>query len=423
MAALAEISHELGHEVRGSDIEQYLFTQDGLLQRGICIDGFDYSKFTSYDAIIIGNAFANEHPQVVAAKQSNASIYRYHEYLGKLMEGYESYSVAGTHGKTTTTGLLAHTLAAFMPTGYLIGDGNGHLNVADGAFVVESCEYKRHFLAYYPEYAIITSAEIDHVDYYKDYADYLSAYEQFSKNVKQGIALYGDDPHVMQLQIETKHKYYGLQDHNDVQAKNVLFKEEGIEFDLWIEKQYVQKVELPFAGEHLLWNSLAVLTICWMRGLELAKCIEALATFPGVRRRFNVEVERDHVYIDDYAHHPTAIALTIKAAKQKYPNKQIVAVFKPDRYSRIAYFVDGFAQAFHDADQVFICNFPANAVPEPGIHFSIDELLSKTPKAQLLLETPEEAAKMAAFENTVFLFMSSKDIYKFKDLMKTFHKN
>lgn len=423
MSALALILAELGNSVRGSDIERFIFTETKLVEKNIVIDSFEYSAFETFDIVVVGNAFVNEHPQVIAAKKQNKTILRYHEMLGQLMNLYESYSVAGTHGKTTTTGMLAHTLSAFSPTGYLIGDGTGHLSKVSKRFVVESCEYKRHFLAYAPSYAIVTSAELDHVDYFKDYDDYLLAYEQFIENVDKGIVLFGDDPHVMKIKKNKDVLYYGLQKHNDVRAENIIYSEEGIMFDLFLREDKLRTVSLPFAGEHLLWNSLAVLSIVIIRELDLDVAIEKLKTFEGVKRRFNIEVSRDHVYIDDYAHHPTAIELTIKAAKQKYPMHKVVAIFKPDRYSRIAYFVDEFAHSFSLADEVYICEFPNNTVSDIDFSFTIKELVDKTNKAKMCYESQDEANRFASYEKTVFLFMSSKDIYKFKDEVKKLHNN
>ncbi len=418
MAALAEILKQLGNDVRGSDIEKFIFTQQQLTNCGIAIDTFEYDDFTNVDTFVVGNAFSLEHPQVLKALATNKPVIRYHECLGLLMEKYQSISIAGTHGKTTTTGLVAQMLAKIDKTGYLIGDGTGELANDSKYFVVESCEYKRHFLKYFPDYAIITSAELDHVDYYNGMDDYLLAYEQFSNNVKKGLVIFGDDENVMKLKLDKPFLTYGLKKHNDVQARNVVYDEKGINFDLYVEQNYVQNIQLPFAGEHLLWNALAALSLVLLAKLPIELAIKGLQGFSGVKRRFNTEVLADHVYIDDYAHHPTAIRLTIAAAKQKYPNKKIVAIFKPDRYSRIAYFVDEFAKSFAAADTVLICDFPQNTAKEPGIDFKIEELVEKIDGGTLIAEDETTAKDLAKAADTVFLMMSSKDIYKFKDLIK-----
>ena len=174
MASLAEIVNDRGDEVNGSDIEKYIFTQKPLEERGIQITGFDEKK---------------------------ATVYWYHEFLGQLVQEYTSVSVAGTHGKTTTTGMLSHVMSLVAPTGYLIGDGTGEMPENSKYFVLESCEYQRHFLAYEPQYAIITNIELDHVDYYKDMADYCNAFETFANQVKKGVVIFGDDESTRSLNV------------------------------------------------------------------------------------------------------------------------------------------------------------------------------------------------------------------------------
>lgn len=139
-----------------------------------------------------GNAFHEDNPEVKRAlelkAENKATVYWYHEFLGQLVQEYTSVSVAGTHGKTTTTGMLSHVMSLVAPTGYLIGDGTGEMPENSKYFVLESCEYQRHFLAYEPQYAIITNIELDHVDYYKDMADYCNAFETFANQVKKALS-------------------------------------------------------------------------------------------------------------------------------------------------------------------------------------------------------------------------------------------
>jgi UDP-N-acetylmuramate--alanine ligase len=226
MASLAEIVNDRGDEVNGSDIEKYIFTQKPLEERGIQITGFDEKNIVEGSTIIIGNAFHEDNPEVKRAlelkAENKATVYWYHEFLGQLVQEYTSVSVAGTHGKTTTTGMLSHVMSLVAPTGYLIGDGTGEMPENSKYFVLESCEYQRHFLAYEPQYAIITNIELDHVDYYKDMADYCNAFETFANQVKKGVVIFGDDESTRSLNVNTAHLYYGLHDDNDVQAVNIV---------------------------------------------------------------------------------------------------------------------------------------------------------------------------------------------------------
>ncbi|MCR1977339.1 UDP-N-acetylmuramate--alanine ligase, partial [[Clostridium] innocuum] len=147
---------------------------------------------------------------------------------------------------------------------------------------------------------------------------------------------------------------------------------------------------------------------------------EGLQSFPGVKRRFTIEENGDNVYIDDYAHHPTAVKYMIEAARIKYPGKKVIALFKPDRYSRIYYFMDRFAEELNQADEVYLCHFPENAAREDGIDITISDLADKCEKATVINEDEEAARMLAQRGPAVYLFMSSKDIYKLKNIVKTF---
>lgn len=424
MASLACILSDLGNEVSGSDIDKHVFIEKHLENRNIPFYTFNENNIKDGMNVIIGNAFDDTNPEVRAAKaNSKVKTYTYPEFLGKLVDDYSSVCVVGTHGKTNTTGLMAHVLDANDQTGYLVGDGTGYMPKDAKYFVLEACEYYRRFLNYYPDYAIILNIELDHVDYYNGIDDYISAFQSFTDNVKKGIALFGDDDNVRSLKVKTPHLYYGLNDNDDVQARNVDENPNGVSFDCYIKGEFFHHFDLAFYGIHILWNILGVITIGYMNGMSAEGIDNALHSFKGTERRFIVEENGDNIYIDDYAHHPTAIRVTIAAAKQKYPNKKIVALFKPDRYSRIAYFMDQFNDAFKEADKVYLCPFPANAAKEEGIDIDIYDLQKHVEGSEVISEIQENIPKLAAEGPAVYLFMSSKDIYKFKDLLKVFQKN
>lgn len=422
MASLATIMADRGAQVQGSDIEKYIFTQKALEERNIPILCFDPQNIKENSIVIIGNAFDEDHVEVKKARaMPSVTCYRYHEFLGELMTHYCSISVAGTHGKTTTTGMLAHVMAYLAPCGYLIGDGSGAMSEQAKYFVVESCEYQRHFLAYRPQYAIITNMELDHVDYYRDMEDYCLAFAQFVDQVQEGVVLFGDDEHLRNLQVKKPHLYYGLCEHNDVRAVHIKQGEDGMHFDVMYHGEYFGHFQLPFVGKPFLWNSLGVIALGIMVGMSAPLLQEALACFPGVKRRFNEEHKNGNVYIDDYAHHPTAVRLMIDAARTKYPKQKVIAIFKPDRFSRIAYFLDEFADALGEADEVYLCEFPENARKEDGIDISIRDLQAKCPQAIVISEDADGAKQLAMSGPAVYLFMSSKDIYKLKNIVKSFH--
>ena len=422
MASLACILNDLGETVTGSDIEKYIFTQQPLEARKIKITLFNADNIQPGSIVIIGNAFDESNCEVAKALHTpDVQCYYYHEYLGQLVERYTSVSVAGTHGKTTTTGMLSHMLSAMNTTGYLIGDGSGEMPKDSHYFALESCEYQRHFMAYRPDYAIITNIDLDHVDYYKDLDDYKSAFEAFANQVKKAVVVCGDDENLNSLSIVTPTLTYGFNDRDDVQARNFIEDEHGMKFDLYYHHEFFHHFEFSYVGKHMLLNSLAVIAIAILEGADGDLIQSQMSSFEGVKRRFNIEENGQYVYIDDYAHHPTAIQATIEAARVRFPNKKVIAIFKPDRFSRIAAFMNDFATSLNSADEVVLCPFPENAKHEEGIDITIDDLKALIPKAEVLIENEENAKRLAAHGEAVYLFMSSKDIYKFKNIVKSFH--
>lgn len=423
MSSLACILKDCGYDVTGSDIQKYIFTQKKLEEHNIPFFSFSREHIKSGMQVIIGNAFDDTNEEVQEALNNpQVKTYTYPEFLGFLTQKYHSICVSGTHGKTTTTGMLAHVFASVQPSGYLIGDGSGYMPKDAQTFILEACEYKRNFLAYAPDYAIVLNLELDHVDYYRDFDDYQNAFGAFVKNVKKGIAVFGDQKETHHLQFAGVHLFYGLQKHNDVYADHVIEDEHGVHFDCFYRNELFSHFDLPFYGVHLLWNALGVIAIGIMNGLSATQLQDGLKSFKGVSRRFHVEEVNGYVYIDDYAHHPTAIALTIDAAKQKYPNKKIVAIFQPDRMSRIAYFLDQFADAFKEASKVYLLPFPENTQVEEGVDVTIRDLREHIDKAVIVNNNEEGVQLLASEKEAVYLFMSSKDIYKFKDKMKDFQK-
>lgn len=421
MASLACILKDSGHEVSGSDIDKEIFIQKSLDSKNIPYYSFNKNNIKDGMNVIIGNAFDERNEEVKAALSNPKVItYTYPEFLGHLVDNYNSICVCGTHGKTGTTGLLSYVLNRLSPTGYLIGDGTGHMPEAAKNFVLEACEYKRNFLAYHPDYTLLLNIELDHVDYYHDMNDYLNAFETFVNQSKKGVALFGDEENAHKINIKVKHLFYGLNAENDVYAKNVVEDSNGVSFDCIYENKLFGKFVLPFYGLHLLYNALGVISIGIMNEIEASVLQMAMSEFEGVKRRFNIEENKENVYIDDYAHHPTAIKFTIDAVKQKYPSKKIITIFKPDRFSRIEYFLQEFKAAFANADEVYFCDFPKNQQREEGVNVTINDLVKQVENATIIEEDDDSAKALSKRGPAVYVFMSSKDIYKLKNKMKDF---
>ena len=424
MASLACILYDLGYEVKGSDLERHFFTEDELKKRKIEILPFSEDNIKDGMSVIIGNAFNDDFCEVEAlTKRNDIKSWRYHEFLGEFIKAYQSFAIAGSHGKTTTTGMLAAMLDYHQPTGYLIGDGSGHITKEALNMVIEADEYQRHFLAYYPDYAIITNVDLDHVDYFLNEEDYSKAYVEFSAQIKKKIILFGDDKKVRALNIKDKCLYYGENNNNDVQAINIVESNTNMTFDVLYQNKMFGHFDLPFVGRHLLWNSLSVISIGILLNMTAKSINEGLASFKGVKRRFVIEHIGENIFVDDYAHHPTEVDVTIKAAKTRFPDRKIIAIFKPHRVSRVLRFGDEFAKALMLADEVCLCPFTSIDDQEEGIDIDITYLQNKIPNSYIVEENDVDAKMLADMGPAVYLFMSSKDIYGLSDLVKNYQKD
>lgn len=413
MASLALILHGLGFEVQGSDIDEHLFTEDEVRAAGIKILPFSADNIKEDMIIVKGNAFKDTHEEVVRAKELGLKIYSYQEMIAKLTERFETITIAGCHGKTTTTSMLSHVLKNITGCNYLIGDGTGYANKDNKYFALEACEWQRHFLAYKPYYAIITNIELDHMDYYKDISDIVDAYQEYANHAEKMIIACGDDPYTHSLEVKPPIFFYGLDDDNDIQARNVEYHNEGTSFDVFVEDNYYGHFDLPLYGKHMLLNSLAVIGVCYYERLDAREVAKYLKTFEGAKRRFKEKVIGDIVTIDDYAHHPTEVKVTIKGARQKYPDKEIVAVLMVHTLSRAKMFAQEFADALNLADKAYITDIYTDRPEEGYDGVTYKDIMDKTNNCEHI--TLETVDKLLKHKNAVILFMSSKAIYVYKD--------
>ncbi len=421
MAALALILHKLGNSVTGCDLSKHFFTEEPLIENNIKIESFEDASIPSNSIIIIGNAFLEDFPLVVKARSNKTNTcYRYHEYLGVFMNDYHSICVAGSHGKTTTTGMLSSMMSAYDTTGYLIGDGSGKIESDTKYFCVEADEYRRHFLEYHPKYAIITNIEIDHVDYFKSEEDYQLSYEQFIKQVKEKVLIFGDDEKTRNVKDNDKLIWYGINNNNDLQARNIVESTKDIKFDLYYLNEFKHSFHLNLVGRHLLWNALGVIGIGMLENIPFETIEIGLNSFKGVKRRFVIEEHNENIYVDDYAHHPTEVSITIDAARTRFPDKKIIAIFKPHRVSRVFKFANEFAKALKKADEVYLCDFTSIDDKEEGIDIDISYLKNMIDNSIVVEENEEGAKILASRSPAVFLFMSSKDIYPLAQMVKRY---
>lgn len=410
MSALANILHDMGEDVQGSDVPEYYFTQKELDRKNIPITNFDCENIKPDMTIIAGNAFNEKHEEIEEAKKQSIQVNRYHDFLGDLITDYTSIAVSGAHGKTSTTGLAAHVMKNMLRTSYLIGDGTGVGEKNSEIFVFEACEYKRHFLAYQPDYAIVTNIDFDHPDYFEGIDDVKDAFDNFIGQVKKQAIGCGDDAHVKELSEKHSMLLYGLNKNNDLIASKIRSKPTGTEFDVLFQENEVGKFFIPLHGNHHVLNALSVIAVCLLEKLDMGEVNSHFATYEGVKRRFIEEEFAGNILIDDYAHHPTEIKATIDSVRAKYPSKECIVVFQPHTFTRTKQFLREFANALSLADKVYLCDIFASAREKTG-DVSIFDLINLTPHANHL--TLNSMDQLLSYDGKVLLFMGAGDIQKY----------
>lgn len=427
MSALALMLHQMGHRVQGSDVDKYYFTQRGLEQAGITILPFDAKNITADVELIAGNAFRPDNNVEIAAADAQGLTYkRYHEFLGEFMRQFVSFGVAGAHGKTSTTGLLAHVMRNITDTSYLIGDGTGRGSANAQYFVFESDEYERHFMPYHPEYSIITNIDFDHPDYFTSLEDVFNAFNDYAKQVKKGLFVYGEDKELRRITAEAPIYYYGFEEDNDFVAYDLNPTTTGSQFQVRYKDKELGRFQIPTFGRHNILNATAVIANLYIAGFDLSLAAEHLKTFGGVKRRFTEKIVNNTVIIDDFAHHPTEIIATIDAARQKYPSKEIVAIFQPHTFTRTIALLDEFAVALSEADAVYLAQIYGSAREIDNGQVRVEDLAAKINKKGAVI-TVENTSPLLDHTNAVYVFMGAGDIqsyeYSFEKLLSNLTSN
>ncbi len=412
MSALAQIMKQLGYEVQGSDVATHFFTQEGLENNNIPIFEFNSENIKEGLIIVRGNTFNEENnEEVKRAKELNLMTYSYQEMLGRLTKKLKTICIAGCHGKTTTTSMLSHIFQDTVGANYLIGDGTGFADKKNEYFILESCEYKRHFLEYTPYYAVITNIELDHVDYFKDIDDVVLAYQEYANKAEKMVIACGDDPYTHSLEVSKPIFFYGLDEDNDIQARNINYHNKGTSFEVFVEDNYYGFFDLPIYGKHMLLNALACISICYYERMEAKEVAKSLKTYQGAKRRYTETKVEDIVIVDDYAHHPTEVKATIKATKQKYPNKKIITIFQPHTFTRTKEFANTLAEIMNTVDYSYVMPIhPAREKQEDYPNITSDLMIQKLDHGELI--TMDEADKLLKWEDAVILFMSPNDLSK-----------
>jgi UDP-N-acetylmuramate--alanine ligase len=369
ISPIAQILLEQGHSISGSDLILSPLASE-LQKMGVQVFiGHDAKNVSGADIVIRSSAIQEDNVEVVAARKANLPVLKRSDFLGELTKGKKVLAVAGTHGKTTTTNMLAWVLTSLgRDPSYIIGGvsknlkGNAHAGKGS-YFVIEADEYDGMFLGLKPSLLIVTNIEHDHPDFYPTPEDYQNAFRKLIQLIQNGgtLLVCHDNPNSLALLNEAPKGIqtlsYGTNEKADFIANNLKQVENyGVQFSAHRSDVFnFENIQLQIPGNHNALNALAVLASASILNLPLDHCKKALESFLGTGRRFDILGEANKIIIiNDYAHHPTEIKATLAAARYQYPNRKIWTVWQPHTYSRTLTLLDDFIHAFKESDHVIL---------------------------------------------------------------------
>ena len=422
MSTLANLLYDLGNSVVGyDDSVGYKFTMEGLEKRGIKIYHGNVYPALDKDTVVTYTAAINEsHHEVRRMKSLGFRIVSYKDLMGKITSKFETTCVCGTHGKTTTSLMISDILSKSLGCSQFVGDGSGFGNRKSNLLVMESCEYNKHFLSYFPYNTVITNIELDHTETYPTIDDMIEAFQIFVNKTRGNVILCGDDENILKLNVNEP-IYYGFNDNNNLVIKNKEVTDNKTKFDVYYNGEFFDHYETKMFGNHLVLDSVAAISVAILYDIDKKMIKDVLENFVFAKRRFNETILSNNVIIDDYAHHPTEIRVTHDSAHEKYPDKKIIAVFMPNTYSRTEALFDDFVKSLSLYDKVYITDIKCDREkPEDYPNINSDKLIEEIPNAEKIsLETID---KLKDSNDSVICFMSCANISplveKTKELLK-----
>ncbi len=368
MSAIARILIKEGCIVAGSDTQASSLIS-GLEEMGAKINTRQDGSFmpVETDMVVVSASISEDNPDLKTARKMGIKVVKYSQVLGSLMKEKRGIAISGTHGKTTTSAMISTILktAGLDPTFVIGGEvpdigGNAHLGKGN-LFVAEACEYDRSFLNLTPQVGVITNIEEDHLDYYENIEKIINAFGDFASSIsKEGLLVVNNHDNNVAIAVQRancKVETYSL-DNSSEWCGEILPGGNGINrFRVFKRDKFFDEFLLKIPGSHNILNALAATAVCTYIGVDKDSIKTALASFHGANRRFQIIGMKNGVtVIDDYAHHPTEIRVTLRAARELYPEKRIWCVFQPHQYSRTRHLLKGFAMSFQNADKVLLAD-------------------------------------------------------------------
>ncbi len=372
MSSMAGYAAERGARITGSDIRPAPVMQS-LTRRGVQVNlghegrGLDNGT----NLVIISQAIGEDNPELARARSLGLEVVRYPELLGRLMEAQKGVAVAGTHGKSTTSAIIAYVMQqGGLDPSYLIGadvpqlGGGAHCGTGE-YLVAEACEYKRSFLCLAPHIAVITNIDADHLDYFYDLWDIREAFSEFAGSVGPGGVLVAnaDDENTRSVieQAGVRTVTFGIEaPEADYRAERLWRAKVHTNFDLVHRGEKIDRFSTELYGTHNVMNALAGIAACHQAGMEFGQIKEAMESFEGAARRLQlVGNPWDVAVVSDYAHHPREIRASIAATHQRFPNRRVFVIFQPHQYSRTRKMLEELAESFRDSWVTYVCDIYA----------------------------------------------------------------
>jgi len=379
MSGIAQLLLSCQVKVSGSDLKGNKITAELEKSGAKIFLGHNATNIKGAQAIVYSSAIKEDNPEVVEARRLGLPLIKRAQALAELMEHKTVITIAGSHGKTTTTSLASCLLfeAGLSPTvaigGILKNIGTNACMGKGDLFVAEADESDGSFLYYKSKYSIITNIDHEHLDYYKDFQKEVEAFKEFINNTDKSGCVFCciDDPNLSRIIKEYKGRYilFGLSIDAHIYPKNIKFNGLSSEFDCYYKDEFLANFSLALGGEHNISNALSVIALGLELGIKIDSIKRALSNFKGAGRRLDIKFEnQDNVVIDDYAHHPTEIQATLKAIRS-LKRKRVIGIFQPHRYSRTQLLLDEFSNSFANVDYLIVTDiYAASEQPIAGIN-------------------------------------------------------
>jgi UDP-N-acetylmuramate--alanine ligase len=379
MSGIAELLLNLGYTVSGSDLKSSDITDRLRSLGGVIHEGHAAERILGADVVVVSSAVRPENPEVQAAQRASIPVIPRAEMLAELMRLKYSIAIAGAHGKTTTTSIVAAVLASggLDPTvvigGKLIGIGTNAVLGRGDFIVAEADESDGSFLRYAPAIAVVTNIDREHLDFYPDLAAIQRVFLEFIDRIPfYGLAvLCLDNEPIQDLIPHIKKRFttYGMNPQADFQIRNVAAEGRRTRFSVFRRRRKLGRFKLNLPGIHNVYNATASIVVATELDIPIARIQAALEHLTGVQRRLEVKGEVNGVtVVDDYGHHPTEIKMTLQAVRECWPERRVVVVFQPHRYTRTRALLDEFARAFYQSDVLVVLPiYAASEEPIAGI--------------------------------------------------------